>query len=128
MLKEKANELMVKLKENNKDANWKNLVTGVVVLIVVLVFSIIYFSDSRLAGRGNDSILNFGSEEVSGISDSENESFRTAIVQPGEGMWHVAVRMCGDGEKYIYIAEANQLGINSAVEKGQELIINCGDK
>jgi hypothetical protein len=120
--------IMEKLKEDNPNANWKNLVTGVVILLLVVVFSVWYFS-SNPGGSGNgdngDMMLD---GDVEGSDTAINDAGKTIIVvQKGEGLWQVAKRVCGDGEMYNHLARANDLNIfRSELSEGQELILDCG--
>lgn len=142
-LKTKLDDLVYIIKKENPNANWKNLATGLGILFLVAVFSIWYFRDSvstkqddfldelrrngglavpedfTVNGKGTGSVLS-GSDDV----DSEG----MVVVQKGEGLWHVAKRVCGDGEDYKYLAQANGLNIHWArLAEGQKLKVDCGD-
>lgn len=47
------------------------------------------------------------------------------IVQKGEGLWHVAQRVCGDGEKYNVLAAANGLSVWEELNEGMTLKVVC---
>ncbi len=49
----------------------------------------------------------------------------TTIVQKGEGLWHVAQRVCGDGEKYNILAAANGLSVWDELNEGMTLKVVC---
>ena len=49
----------------------------------------------------------------------------TTIVQKGEGLWHVAQRVCGDGEKYNVLASANGLNVWEELNEGMTLKVVC---
>jgi len=49
----------------------------------------------------------------------------TTIVQKGEGLWHVAQRVCGDGEKYNILANANGLNVWEDLAEGMTLKVVC---
>jgi hypothetical protein len=123
-IKKGLSEFMNEVKKDNPDANWGNLLTGVAILVLIAAFSIWYFG--KPAGdRGSllSEILNTGDRgEVidEGIMD-EN----VAVVQEGEGIWHVTGRICGDPELYNHVAEENGLTIWSWVIPGQELTVTC---
>lgn len=139
-LKAKVEDLVYIIKQENPNANWKNLSTGIGILVLVAIFSIWYFntstSDTSLIdelrrgqglkvdedfttnGKGTDSIL--------GLQDVDSQGFVT--VQKGEGLWHVAKRVCGEGEKYNYLAAANGLDVRWArLAEGQKLKVDCGN-
>ena len=48
-----------------------------------------------------------------------------AVVEEGEGLWHVAERVCGDPEVYNFVAEENGLSVWDWVAEGQELTVTC---
>ncbi len=49
----------------------------------------------------------------------------TTVVQKGEGLWHVAQRVCGDGEKYNVLAAANGLNVWEDLNEGMTLKVVC---
>jgi len=49
----------------------------------------------------------------------------TTIVQKGEGLWQVAQRVCGDGEKYNILANANGLNVWEGLNEGMTLKVVC---
>lgn len=49
----------------------------------------------------------------------------TTVVQKGEGLWHVAQRVCGDGEKYNVLAGANGLSVWEELNEGMTLKVVC---
>lgn len=49
----------------------------------------------------------------------------TTVVQKGEGLWHVAQRVCGDGEKYNVLASANGLNVWEELNEGMTLKVVC---
>lgn len=123
---------MEKLKKDNPDANWTNLLTGVGILVLVAVFSVWYFgnSDSNVftgAGGENDDIEQSMEGEGNIETDENGEPLEPnqVKVQAGEGLWHVAERVCGDGELYNHIAQANELSIWSRVNENQILTVTC---
>ncbi len=150
-LKNKLTTLMNKLEKENPNANWKNLVTGVLLLLTVLAFSTWYFTNNTSTIENDTSLSSLSEyleqdqqnedvQEEQDVSispeDSENEGTTTEVtnytedvVQPGEGLWHFAKRVCGDGEKYNYIADENNLNVHTAkLAPGQKLKVNCGTK
>ena len=52
-------------------------------------------------------------------------TLETTIVQKGEGLWHVAQRVCGDGEKYNVLAAANGLNVWEELNEGMTLKVVC---
>lgn len=52
-------------------------------------------------------------------------SGETTTVQKGEGLWHVAKRVCGDGEKYNVLAAANGLSVWDELREGMTLKVVC---
>jgi hypothetical protein len=119
-------KLMVEIKKQNPDATWTNLVTGVVILVLIALGSVWYFGNAEISNLNNSNgdEIAMDSEENSGES-MEMESYETTTVEAGEGLWKVAARVCGDGEKYNILATANGLTINSSVYVGQELMVVC---
>ena len=125
---------MEKLKKDNPDANWTNLLTGIGILVLVAVFSVWYFGKNEgnvFSGSGSDD----GSQEMQGKSDDvevdENGkplSEHQVKVQAGEGLWHVSERVCGDGELYNYVANENDLSVWSSLNEGQILTVTCDYK
>ncbi len=137
-IKAKFDELVDIIKKENPNASFKNLVTGIVILVLVSVFSVWYFnstpSDKTFINelrRGStpqlpDLVEN--SEEEVLAKDSVFDTSEYVTVEKGEGLWHVAKRACGDGEKYKYLAKANNLNIHRArLSVGQQLILDCGE-
>ena len=130
-MKEKLDLIMEKIKENNPDANWANLLTGIGILVLIAIASIWYFGkvppenvtenmgesseESRVESSGENG------EETSAFVSEEN----VVVVDAGEGLWQIAERVCGDGEQYIYIAEDNGLSMWAELNAGQELVVNC---
>jgi hypothetical protein len=49
----------------------------------------------------------------------------TTVVQKGEGLWQVAQRVCGDGEKYNVLAAANGLNVWEGLAEGMTLKVVC---
>ena len=131
-LKERLNGLMESLRESNPNANWKNLSTGVLILVLVAVFSVWYFGQSGKGQNGVDKTLENIGDVVKGVTgDKANEEavaaqpVKEAAVEEGEGLWHVAQRVCGDGEAYSALASANGLTVWSEVYAGQKLVVAC---
>ncbi len=147
---EKLKKVMENLKKQNPNASWANLLTGVAVLVMVAVFSYAYFSRS---GSDQASIdINKALEEVTkegqdtgqegqpagatvedtapAISAEPGEKgstdqAETTVVLKGEGLWQVAQRVCGDGEKYNVLASANGLSVWEGLPDGMTLKVVC---
>lgn len=137
-IQNKINELVTLLKRENPNASIKNLVTGIVILVLVAVFSVWYFnstpSDKSFINelrRGTPPQLPDLVEESAEEVSARESIFGTSdyvTVEKGEGLWHVAKRACGDGEKYRFLAKANNLNIHRAkLAVGQQLILDCGE-
>ena len=139
-LKEQVDDIMYQIKNDEIDESTKNLLTGLGILFLVLIFSIWYFY-TPAAGRGTKNLYEDIKKESSAVIEKVTTSKEDspsgieevqifeedAIVQPGEGLWTFAERVCGDGESYNYIADANNLNIHwSQLEVGQELKVVCG--
>lgn len=150
-MKEKLNRVMERIKKQNPNANWANMLTGVAVLIMVAVFSYAYFTkskgqnlvidDSKLIkditkeGRSDDEDETVKEETISAMETSETAAGteekgaspvgETTVVQKGEGLWHVAQRVCGDGEKYNVLASANGLNVWEDLNEGMTLKVVC---
>ncbi len=134
-VKKEAAKLLEELKVENPAASWKHLTTGFVVVLVVVFLSIAYFN--RLTATGVVEPLgevNFGNtpktEPVPPEIKDKKEQLQEAKeefveVKDGEGLWHVAQRVCGSGEDYSTLAEANGLTIYSEVVVGQKLLKKC---
>ena len=119
-IKENLDNFMDEVKKDNPEANWGNLLTGIAILVLIAGFSIWYFGNP--AEKRNallSEILNSG-ENVELMDDRG-----MVTVEAGEGLWHVAERVCGDGEAYNVLAEANGLTVWSYVDVGQELVAAC---
>lgn len=135
-LRQKLNSLMLDVKKDNPNANWKNLVTGLLILVLVGLFSVWYFSNaSTEAPLFENLIESTDNNEVDAQTDDESgEDVKNVVAAEGmvvvgdtEGLWQVAERVCGDGEKYTYLAEANGMSIWFApVVPGQQLVLDCG--
>ena len=151
ILKERLNKIMESIKKQNPNANWANLLTGVAVLVMVAVFSYAYFTRSR----GGNVVIDDSKllEDVTkenktgGTTDNEADTTKpsdtnaeilaepgekgatlvgeTTVVQKGEGLWHVAQRVCGDGEKYNILANANGLNVWEDLAEGMTLKVVC---
>lgn len=153
---ENLNKFMDKLKKQNPNANWANLLTGVAVLVMVAVFSYAYFTkskgenmviddsslvkevttDTTKVQEGTDEDL-VGDQETVDVSNPQEEVpaeveekgatpvGETTTVQKGEGLWHVAQRVCGDGEKYNVLANANGLNVWEDLNEGMTLKVVC---
>ena len=126
-LKEKLDGLMDSLRESNPNANWKNLSTGILILVLVAVFSVWYFGQSGKGQNGVDKTLENIGDVVKGVTGGKDneEAVKEAVVEEGEGLWHVAQRVCGDGEAYSSLANANGLTVWSEVYAGQKLVVAC---
>lgn len=132
LIKTMLDKIMIRIKKENPDATWSNLLTGLGILLLVAVFSISYFGRTP----GDTTVLGDSEEATSSLTeDSKVEDLgifttdlnkKTVIVEKGEGLWHVAKRACGNGELYNYLAKANGLNIWSSVYVGQELVLDCG--
>ena len=121
-IKEGLDNFMDEVKRDNPEANWGNLLTGVSILVLIAVFSIWYFgSPSEDRGSFLSEILN--REEAVIDEGIMNENF--VLAEAGEGLWHVAERVCGDPELYNFVAEENGLSVWSWVSEGQELVVTC---
>lgn len=146
-------KFMEKIKKQNPNANWANLLTGVAVLVMVAVFSYAYFSRPKSnttvdlnrptgevsggnttnevggGAQGNDG--NTGSVETTPEVPAEPGekgaavTSGTTVVQKGEGLWQVAQRVCGDGEKYNILANANGLSVWEGLREGMTLKVVC---
>ena len=145
-LKEKLNTMMEKIKKQNPNANWANLLTGVAVLVMVAVFSYAYFTkssggnvvidDSKLVEQvTKEQPANEIDATVPADANSETPAEagekgatpvgETTVVQKGEGLWHVAQRVCGDGENYNVLANANGLNVWEDLNEGMSLKVVC---
>ena len=130
-IKQLFTNMMVNLKKHNQYSTWKNLTLGLTVVLLVVVLSIMYFnrlsrsleiqplSDEQVASTIQNK------EPKTPIKSKEEDTEKKVIVQEGEGLWHVALRVCGTGEAYSVLAEANNLTIESEVFVGQQLILKC---
>lgn len=133
---------MDKIKKENPDATWGNLLSGLGILVLIAVFSLWYFSrgatpttsestpiETVLDENGDEievEVLENG--EVAGEADEVIEVEFTGemtTVQEGEGLYNVAERVCGDAEKYNVLADANGLNIWSHIPAGMELKVIC---
>lgn len=132
--KDSANEFMNKIKEENPDANWTNLLTGLAVILLIVVFSFWYFNrasqgdfltEVEVEDGNGETVVEGENGQLSGEEDSP--AANEVVVLEGEGLWQVAERVCGEGERYNFLADANNLTIFTAVTPGQRLIVACGN-
>lgn len=122
-IKESLDNFMKELKKENPDANWGNLVTGIIILIVIAFLSVWYFGNP--SGLNEDFSPSELSEQNSDAFASQNTNNETTQVLKGEGLWHVAKRVCGNGEAYNVLARANNLPISARLSEGQVLTVVC---
>jgi hypothetical protein len=121
-IKKGLDNFMDEVKMDNPEANWGNLLTGVSILIVIAMFSIWYFGNpSAEMGSFLSEIINTGKEEIAEAIMDEN----VTVVEAGEGLWHVAERVCGNPEVYNFVAEENGLSVWDWVYEGRELTVTC---
>ncbi len=132
-LKKILNDFMNRMKKENPNANWSNLLTGFAILVILAVFSVWYFGQNT-SNVGNvtgteeqitEPGVKNGTTETSSPQKELNTGVQEITVQLGEGLWQVAERVCGDGEKYNKIAEQNGLTIWSTLGDGQILKVDC---
>ncbi len=113
---------MDEIRRENPNATWGNLLTGIGILILIAVFSIWYFGKTPEEQENVFTDL-LSRDEI--VVEEEEMAEGVVVVEEGEGIWHVAERVCGDGEKYNKIAHDNNLTIWSYVTPGQELMVTC---
>lgn len=124
-IKSGLDNFMDEVKKDNPEANWGNLLTGIAILVLIAAFSIWYFGNPP--GERSD-ILSEILNTNENIELVEEEVFgATVVVEDGEGLWNVAERVCGDGEAYNVLADANGLTIWSNVVPGQVLDLVCAN-
>ena len=124
-LKNILNDLMNKIKKENPNANWNNLLTGFAILAILAVFSVWYFGQNTTnieSGIKKESTETGNPQKDLTLGDAQE-----VTVEPNEGLWQVAERVCGDGEKYNMIAEQNGLTIWSTLSDGETLKVNCNE-
>ncbi len=132
-IQEKANQFIADIKKQNPDANWANLFTGIGILVMLAVFSIWYFSNSntinleQLDQKDTDQSANDTKVKTDTSKDASKNQLKAdeTTVNAGEGLWQVAERVCGDGEKYVALAQGNGLTEWSELYTGQVLKIIC---
>lgn len=120
---------MESLKNENPNASWTNLLTGLGILVLVSTFSIWYFGNNVTSpfSSSNDS----NESDATNLSDpsinsgEENDNVQTIIVEQSEGLWQVADRVCEDGELYDEIARENNIQLWEPLFVGQELKVTC---
>ena len=81
-MKEKLDQIMDKIRENNPDANWANLLTGIGILVLIAVASIWYFGKMPV-------------EEVEDLVPETTEE-RDVEVDAGNGGSAVSPELSGD--------------------------------
>jgi len=120
-LRQALNNFMAAVRRENPEANWGNLLTGIVILVLIAAFSIWYFGNTS-GNRGGllSDIFNNQGEQT-----EKTEKSSVVTVLAGEGLWQVAERVCGDGELYNRVAAENNLTVWSALSEGQELTVSC---
>jgi hypothetical protein len=131
-IKDRLDELMGNIEERNPNASWGNLLTGIGILVLIAVASVWYFGQSPNSNNIIEDLA--GSIGITEPSEEEGETPGTTAeipegmveVQVGEGLWQIAERVCGDPERYNYLADANGLNIWSGIIEGQMLVIDCG--
>lgn len=122
---------MKKLQKENPNANWRNLITGTLVAVMLGTFSFWYFNSNKPSFDEEPEptpavtdVSSYG--DVKGLFNDSSDNI--VVVQKGEGLWHVAKRICNDGYKAPSIAKQNGLRSNQALEVGQELRVDCDDQ
>jgi hypothetical protein len=126
-LKKKLNNTMNRIRKENPNANWRNLITGIVILVLLGVFSTWYLSSDQTDGLFNDANLDSNNSLIFEDNNSDADNSGVTTVQAGEGLWQVAERVCGRSEAYVYLAEANNMSVWWApLVVDQELIVDCG--
>ena len=120
------NAFMKKIKEDNPNANWKNLLTGAGLLALVAVFSVWYFGNQpqKELPEALSNLANMVNPTQKQAAEQATVAEEAEVLE-GEGLWQVAQRVCGDGEAYNYLADANGMTIWSAVHVGQKLKVAC---
>lgn len=130
-VKQLFTNMMADLKKHNEYSTWKNLTLGLTVVLLVVVLSVMYFNrlsqsleiqpltDEQVASMSQQT------ESKTPVKSKEVKQEEKVTVQEGEGLWHVALRVCGTGEAYSILAEVNNLTIDSEVFVGQQLILKC---
>ena len=123
--------LMTDLKKQNEYSTWKNLTLGLSVVVLVVFLSISYFNRisrsleiTPLSDQDTNLVKEMPKKDTK-PNTQEVKQDNKVVVQEGEGLWHVAQRVCGNGEAYSALAEANNLTIDSEVFVGQELVLQC---
>lgn len=121
------------MQKKNTGTNGASLFTGIALLIMVAAFSYEYFSKGRVGNTvklpssevlaGNTSTLQETSDTIENSTPSVLPE--TTTVEKGEGLWQVAQRICGDGEKYNLIAQANNLNVWEGLIEGMTLKVVC---
>jgi hypothetical protein len=130
-VKQLFTNMMADLKKHNEYSTWKNLTLGLTVVILVVVFSVMYFNrlsqSLEIQPLSDEQVASMGQkiEPKAPAKSKENSQDEKVTVQEGEGLWHVALRVCGTGEAYSILAEANNLTIDSEVFVGQQLLLKC---
>ena len=133
-IKTLLDDFLLEIKKENPSANFRSLITGIVILFMVGTFSIWYFAKSNDPQSAKVLFESNGAYDASLTLQEEslfgNEKYipeiEYATVEKGEGLWHVAKRVCGDGEDYKYIASANGLNIHrTKLSVGQKLVVTC---
>lgn len=74
--------------------------------------------EEETASAGNDIPVSPGEKGATLVGE-------TTVVQKGEGLWHVAQRVCGDGEKYNILANANGFNVWEELSEGITLKVVC---
>lgn len=116
---------MEKIREDNPDATWANLLAGIAIIVLVAILSVNFFSRDMVSkNEVMEEIMDAGEELENGVVMNEDNTPVTTV-QSGEGLWNVAERVCGNGEAYNILANANGLTIYSSVSVGQELKVVC---
>lgn len=124
-IKDGLDNFMDEVKKDNPEANWGNLLTGIAILVLIAGFSIWYFGNPSEERESLLSEILNSNENVEEVMEQDKVSEGMIAVEEGEGLWNVAQRVCGDGEAYNVLAEANGLTIWSPVAVGQELVVAC---
>ncbi len=123
--------MMTDLKKHNEYSTWKNLTLGLTVVLLVVVLSVMYFNrlsqSLEIDSLSDEQVASMSQkfEPKTTVKPEEVKQEEKVTVQEGEGLWHVALRVCGTGEAYSKLAEANNLTIDSEVFVGQQLLLKC---
>lgn len=100
------------------DESYASLILGALVVVFLIVFLIVVLGSKKAVSE-----IQLKMSPTPTPAKAMQVTRKTYVLQDGEGLWDVAVKFYGDGNKWILISQANHLDNPDNVEPGTKLII-----